>query len=57
MTAPAVNIFLWVFALLLIAVGVAQLVLADSLAGGAASIAIGAALVAVAASTKRKRDG
>jgi len=48
---------LWVFAVLLLAIGVAQLVLLDSTAGGASSIAIGASLIAIAASTKKKSDG
>jgi len=53
----AVNTVLWVFALLLVGLGVLQIGLFADVITGASSLAIGASLVAVAASAKKKSNG
>jgi uncharacterized membrane protein len=50
------NKLLWTFAVMLLALGIAQLVFMDGVASGAASIAIGSSLVAIAASTNKKQN-
>jgi uncharacterized membrane protein len=50
------NKLLWAFAIILLALGIAQLLFMDGVASGAASIAIGSSLVAIAASTNKKQN-
>jgi len=51
-----ITVMLWTFAVLLVAVGIAQLVFTDSSVEGWGSIAIGMSLIGVAASTRKKSN-
>lgn len=54
MSPGFINILLWTFSVMLVAVGVAQIVFVDAAVGGWGSIAIGMSLIVVAASMRKK---
>ena len=56
MNPSFINVMLWTFAVMLVAVGIAQLVFMDSFVGGCSSIAIGMSLIVVAASPRKKSN-
>ncbi len=54
MSERDINILLWTLSIMIVAVGIAQLCFTSSNVGGWSSIAVGASLIAVAASTRKK---
>lgn len=56
MNPSFIKAMLWTFAVMLVAVGIAQLVFMDSFVGGFGAIAIGMSMVVVAGSPRKKSN-